>query len=51
MEQKIKDLLNKLDFNGCLELFDRLPSGSPIMDLLFDRMESLDPERFEKFLG
>ena len=40
------ELLNKLDFDGCLKLIDKLPIGSPIFDLACDRMEILDSERF-----
>ena len=48
--KKAKDMTEKLDFNGCIELFNPLPSGHPMIDLVFDRMESLDPERFEEWL-
>ena len=51
MEAKIKSLLSKLDFDGCLVLFDQLPAGNPMIDYVFDRMEELDPKRFEEFLG
>ena len=51
MEAKIKSLLSKLDFDGCLELFDQLPAGNPMIDYVFVRMEELDPKRFEEFLG
>ena len=51
MEATIKSLLEKLDFDGCAELFEQLPAGNPMIDYVFDRMETLDPERFEKFLG
>ena len=48
--KKAKDMIEKLDFDGCIELFNQLPSGHPMIDLVFDRMESLDPERFEEWL-
>lgn len=48
--KKANELLDKLDFRGCLELYNKLPSGNPMIDLVFDRMEALDPESFEKFL-
>ena len=48
--KKAKDMIEKLDFNGCIELFNHLTSGHPMIDLVFDRMESLDPERFEEWL-
>ena len=48
--KKAKDMIEKLDFNGCIELFNQLPSGHPMIDLVFDRMGSLDPERFEEWL-
>jgi len=46
-----KKLIEKLNFSDCEKLFERLPSGHPMIDLVFDRMESIDPERFEKWLG
>ena len=48
--KKAKDMIEKLDFNGCIELSNQPPSGHPMIDLVFDRMESLDPERFEEWL-
>lgn len=48
---KAKVLVEKLSFDDCLKLYEELPSGSPIMDLIFDRMEKLDAKRFEEFLG
>lgn len=49
--ERAKALVQKLSFDECIEVFNQLPSGIPIMDLLFDRMESLDMKRFEEFLG
>lgn len=49
--ERAKALVEKLSFNECIKVYNELPSGSPIMDLLFDRMEALDAKRFEKFLG
>lgn len=49
--KKAKGLVEKLDFEGCEKLFEQLPSGHPMIDLVFDRMESIDPERFERWLG
>lgn len=49
--ERAKAMVQKLSFDECIEAFNQLPSGSPIMDLLFDRMESLDMKRFEEFLG
>nr|DAE92119.1 MAG TPA: hypothetical protein [Myoviridae sp. ct5xZ3] len=49
--ERAKALVEKLSFDECVRVFDELPSGSPIMDLLFDRMEKLDTKRFEEFLG
>lgn len=48
--KKAKDMIEKLDFDGCVELFNQLPKGNPMIDLVFDRMESIDPERFEEWL-
>lgn len=49
--ERAKALVQKLSFDDCLKLYEELPSGSPIMDMIFDRMEKLDAKRFEKFLG
>ena len=49
--KKAKDMIEKLDFGGCVKLFNQLPSGHPMIDLVFDRMEAIDPERFEEWLG
>ena len=48
--KKAKDMIEKLDFDGCVKLFNQLPKGNPMIDLVFDRMGSLDPERFEEGL-
>ena len=48
--EKTVDLLKKLDFEGCIELYDKLERGHPMIDLVFDRMEEIDPDKFEKFL-
>lgn len=50
IEQNAKNLISNLSFEGCLELFNRLPSGHVMVDWVFDRMEALDPERFDAFL-
>lgn len=47
---KAKSLIEKLDFDGCVELFNQIPKGNPMIDLVFDRMESIDPERFDEWL-
>lgn len=49
--KKAEKLVAKLNFSDCEKLFEQLPSGHPMIDLVFDRMESIDPERFEKWLG
>lgn len=48
--KKAKSMIDKLNFEGCEELFQKLPSGHPMIDLVFDRMESIDPVKFEKWL-
>lgn len=48
--KKAKDMIEKLDFDGYVKLFNQLPSGHPMIDLVFDRMEAIDPERFEEWL-
>ena len=49
--KKAESMISKLDFEGCEKLFEQLPSGHPMIDLVFDRMESIDSERFEKWIG
>lgn len=49
--ERAKALVEKLSFDDCLKVYNELPSGSPVMDLIFDRMEKLDAKRFEEFLG
>jgi hypothetical protein len=48
--QKAKKLISKLDFEGCISLYNQLESGHPMIDLVFDRMELLDSDRFNHFL-
>lgn len=48
--KKAESMINKLNFEGCEKLFEQLPSGHPMIDLVFDRMENIDPERFEKWI-
>lgn len=50
MVKKANELLAKLDFDDCIILFNTLERGNPMIDLIFDRMEALDEERFDKFL-
>ena len=38
--ERSKIMIERLDFNGCIELFNQLPSGHPMIDLVFDRMEA-----------
>lgn len=46
--KKAKDMIEKLDFGGCVKLFNQLPSGHPMIDLVFDRMEAIDPELMDR---
>ena len=48
-ETKIKKLLSKLDFEGCIELLNKLQGTIVIDNLIFDRMIELDEERFIQF--
>lgn len=50
LEQKSRNLISKLNFDECIELFERLPRGHIMIDWVFDRMEEIDPIRFEKWL-
>lgn len=45
---KAKSLINKLDFDGCIEALNK-PELEPFMNLIMDRMIELDSERFIKF--
>ncbi len=50
MLEKAKALISKLNFDECIELFNKLDRGNPMIDLVFDRMEEIDPTRFEEWL-
>lgn len=50
MMEKAKKLIAKLNFDECADVYGRLEAGHPIIDLLFERMEEIDPERFEEWL-
>lgn len=39
-----------LNFDECIELYERLERGNPVIDVIFERMEELDPERFKRWL-
>ena len=47
---KAKSLIKNLDWDGCVEAYNKLPKGNPIIDLVFDRMEEIDIERFDAWL-
>lgn len=49
-EQKSKKLIAKLNFEESVKLYNSLPTGHIMIDWLFDHMEKLDEERFERFL-
>ena len=49
--EKAKKMISLLSFEECIKLYNSLNSGNKIIDLLFDRMEEIDYERFENFLG
>ena len=34
----------------CVTVYNKLPKGNPIIDLVFDRMEEIDVERFDAWL-
>ena len=50
MLERAKELLSKLNFEECIKLYDSLEKGNPMIDLIFDRMEEIDPVKFEKWL-
>ena len=44
MMEKAKELIKKLNFDECADVYGRLEAGHPM------RMEEIDPERFEEWL-
>ena len=48
--QKAKSLIATLNFEDCINLYNKLPKGNPMIDLVFDRMEELDIDRFDAWL-
>ena len=48
--KKAEGLVKKLNFEECIELYEKIPTGSPIIDLVFDRMENLDVKRFDAWI-
>ena len=48
-QMKTKQLLSKLNFESCIELFEKLEVGNPMEGLVMERMEELDEERFIQF--
>ena len=47
---KAKSLIKNLDWDSCVAVYNKLPKGNPIIDLVFDRMEEIDVERFDAWL-
>ena len=45
-----KKKIDLLSFDECFTLFNSVEKGSPMIDLIFDRMELLDFDRFVQFL-
>jgi hypothetical protein len=45
-----KKKIDLLSFDECVTLFNSVEKGSPMIDLIFDRMELLDSNRFVQFL-
>jgi len=48
--EKSEKLVEMLNFEECVKMFELTPTGSPLAEILFDRMEYLDEERFNNFL-
>lgn len=48
--QKAKSMIATLSFEECITLYEKLPKGNPMIDLVFDRMEELDVDRFDAWL-
>ena len=47
---KAKKKKKNLDWDGCVAVYNKLPKGNPIIDLVFDRMEEIDAKRFDVWL-
>ena len=48
IERRMKELVNSLDFEGCIEAFEK--SDDLYLDtLIMDRMEELDQKRFYEY--
>lgn len=47
--ERAKELVNKLNFEGCIEALDHSGLVVEIVDLICKRMMELDEERFIKF--
>lgn len=47
--ERAKELVNKLDFEGCIEALDHYELSTEIVGLICERMMELDEERFIKF--
>ncbi|WP_182431196.1 hypothetical protein [Ruminococcus sp. AF17-12] len=39
--ERAKIMIERLDFNGCIELFNQLPSGHPMIDLVCTAWRSI----------
>lgn len=48
--EKARNKAQLLDWNSCITLYNQLESGHPMIDVIFDRMEEIDADRFDKFL-
>ena len=47
---KARLLVKKLNWDECIEVFNKLPKGNPVIDIVFDRMEEIDAKRFDEWL-
>lgn len=48
--EEARGKIQYLNFDECIELYERLDRGNPMISIVFERMEEIDPERFERWL-
>lgn len=48
--EEARGKMQYLNFDECIELYERLDRGNPMISIVFERMEEIDPERFERWL-
>lgn len=49
MVEKAKQIVEELSFDECKKLYEDVSGVSPIIEIIFNRMEKIDPVRFDKW--